>query len=265
MFLEHACRRKFAELVADHVLGDKNGIKIFPLCTKNVCPTKSGVTIERRDQVLIGFLTPDAFILSIFSRRCDSTKGPFFNDLAHKFQVRSRLRSRLLFRSSPFQNETVARLVLRARLEAFRQLPPRTDRMMASTASFRFALAAAHRVIDRVHDHAAHMRSAALPAGPSCFAARDVHMIDVADLADGREAVLVNAADFARRHFHQRIAGFAVAKRRLLTGTARDLSATARSQSRCYEYSRPDGIALSGSEFPTSGGTSSPATTFAPT
>ena len=58
--------------------------KIFPLCTRNVCPTKSGVTIERRDHVLIGFLAFELFILSIFSRRCDSTKGPFFNDLAIK-------------------------------------------------------------------------------------------------------------------------------------------------------------------------------------
>src|SRR3954447_2194828 len=60
----------------------KTELKFFPLCTKNVCPTKSGVTIERRDQVLIGFLAFALFILSIFSRRCDSTKGPFFNDLA---------------------------------------------------------------------------------------------------------------------------------------------------------------------------------------
>jgi hypothetical protein len=47
-----------------------------------VWPTKSGVTIERRDQVFIGFFAPELFILSIFSRRYDSTKGPFFNDLA---------------------------------------------------------------------------------------------------------------------------------------------------------------------------------------
>jgi len=60
----------------------KTELKVFPLCTKNVWPTKSGVTIERRDQVLIGFYTPELFILSIFSRRCNSTKGPFFNDLA---------------------------------------------------------------------------------------------------------------------------------------------------------------------------------------
>src|SRR6266478_6767439 len=59
----------------------KTEIKFFPLCTKNVWPTKSGVTKERRDHVLIGYFPPALFILSIFSRRCDSTKGPFFNDL----------------------------------------------------------------------------------------------------------------------------------------------------------------------------------------
>src|SRR5438874_7979734 len=64
--------------------------KFFPLCTRNVCPTKSGVTIERRDQVLIGFFAPELFILSIFSRRCDSTKGPFFNDLAINVKFCSR-------------------------------------------------------------------------------------------------------------------------------------------------------------------------------
>src|SRR5215831_10411502 len=65
----------------------KTELNVLPLCTRNVWPTKSGVTIERLDQVLIGFLTPDEFILSIFSRRCDSTKGPFFNDLAIKCQI----------------------------------------------------------------------------------------------------------------------------------------------------------------------------------
>src|SRR5438105_10195104 len=60
----------------------KTELNVFPLCTKNVWPTKSGVTIERRDHVLIAFFALELFILSIFSRRCDSTKGPFFNDLA---------------------------------------------------------------------------------------------------------------------------------------------------------------------------------------
>src|SRR5437660_11127606 len=59
----------------------KTELNVFPLCTKNVWPTKSGVTIDRRDQVLIGFFTPALFILSIFSRRWGSTNGPFLSDL----------------------------------------------------------------------------------------------------------------------------------------------------------------------------------------
>jgi hypothetical protein len=55
-------------------------------------------------------------------------------------------------------------------------------------------------------------------------------MIDIANLANGRETVLVNSTNFAGRHFHQRISGFQCSKRRLLPGTARDLAATARSQ-----------------------------------
>src|SRR5882724_3714602 len=39
------------------------GINLFPLCTANVCPTKSGVTVERRLQVLItDFLFLPSFI-----------------------------------------------------------------------------------------------------------------------------------------------------------------------------------------------------------
>src|SRR5215212_2110552 len=93
----------------------KTELNVFPLCTKNVWPTKSGVTIERRDQVLIGFFAPELFILSIFSRRCDSTKGPFFNDLA----IIVKLRSHLLLRLSSFQNEPIARLVFRPRFKSF--------------------------------------------------------------------------------------------------------------------------------------------------
>src|SRR4029453_3765957 len=100
--------------------------------------------------------------------------------------------------------------------------------MMATAPSFRFPLATSHRVIDGVHHHAADMRSSAAPASTSCFAARNVHMIDVANLANSREAVLMKPANFARRHFHQRVSGFQCSKRRLLPGTARDLAPPAR-------------------------------------
>src|SRR5215467_16163205 len=56
------------------------GLKIFPLCTLKVRPTKSGVIIDRRDQVLIGVLDFASFAFWIFSIRCPSTKGPFLID-----------------------------------------------------------------------------------------------------------------------------------------------------------------------------------------
>src|SRR6266436_210468 len=121
----------------------KTELKVFPLCTKNVWPTKSGVTIDRRDQVLIGFFAPELFILSIFSRRYDSTKGPFFNDLAIYFKsfvvgraLRDRRHSHFLLRPSSFQNKTVARLMFTARLETFGQLSPWANWMMTASSSF---------------------------------------------------------------------------------------------------------------------------------
>src|SRR4051812_14521551 len=98
----------------------KTEVKIFPLWTMKVCPTKSGVAIERRDQVLIGFFTPAEFILSIFSRRCGSTNGPFFSDLL--------MTQKLFLTAHPavLHDEAAAGLALRAGLETFRELAPRT-------------------------------------------------------------------------------------------------------------------------------------------
>src|ERR1043166_4922272 len=161
---------------------------------------------------------PEVFILSIFSRRSGATNGPFFNDLA--------INQKLLF-APVLHDEAVARLVFRAGLESLRQLTPRTHRMMAAATTLRFALSAAHWVIDRVHDHAAPGRAPALPASASGLAARHVHVIDVADLTDRSKTRFVDSANFARRKFDQRVTGFPVAQRGLLPGAAGDLAAAA--------------------------------------
>ena len=57
------------------------GMNFFPLCTAIVWPTISGMTVDRRDQVLMTFLSPERFITSIFSRSGTSIKGPFLSDL----------------------------------------------------------------------------------------------------------------------------------------------------------------------------------------
>ena len=55
-------------------------------------------------------------------------------------------------------------------------------------------------------------------------------MIDVTDLPNRREAVLVNSANFAGRHFDERITGLERSERRLLPSTTRNLAAAARGQ-----------------------------------
>ena len=55
-------------------------MNFFPLCTASVCPTISGITVERRDQVLMTFFSEPRFITSIFSSSDVSTNGPFFSE-----------------------------------------------------------------------------------------------------------------------------------------------------------------------------------------
>jgi hypothetical protein len=57
------------------------GMNFLPLCTASVWPTISGTTVDRRDHVLITFLSvPARFIASTFSRSGVSTNGPFFSE-----------------------------------------------------------------------------------------------------------------------------------------------------------------------------------------
>src|SRR5215207_3074389 len=56
------------------------GTCLRPSCTATVCPTMSGMIVERRDQVLMTFFSPFEFRLSTFRRRWSSTKGPFFRE-----------------------------------------------------------------------------------------------------------------------------------------------------------------------------------------
>src|SRR5439155_24747962 len=86
-------------------------------------------------------------------------------------------------------------LVLRPRALAERRHAPRRHRV---AAALRLALAAAVRVVDRVHRAAADGGALALPAAAAGLAARDVLVVDVADLADGRAAREGHAAHLAR-------------------------------------------------------------------
>src|SRR5436190_9991355 len=135
------------------------------------------------------------------------------------------IRNPQLFWSS-LNDELVRRLAI-ARLVALGRQAPRRHRV---TAARRLALAAAERMVDWVHRDAADVRPDAQPAAAPRLADRHVLVIEVADLADGREALHVDLADLARRHFHLGVVAFLGDELHRRPGAARDLPALARPQ-----------------------------------
>src|SRR5689334_1807307 len=117
-----------------------------------VRPTNCGKIVERRDQVLMISLRPEARDFSAFFSRWPSSHGPFQVE-----RVTSGLPS--LLPATP-HDVAVGRLVL-ARLGALGALAPWRHRVAPAGGA---AFAAAMRVVDRVHRHAAHRGLLAEPA-----------------------------------------------------------------------------------------------------
>src|SRR5882757_2698276 len=123
-----------------------------PLCTAMVSPTMSGMTIERRDQVLIGLRSFLADATCTFFARCRSTNGPFFNE-------------RCMCLYAPVSalpvltalNDHVVRTLVVAGLETLGLLTPRRHRVRVTLARLTFTTTV--RVIDRVHGQTADGRT----------------------------------------------------------------------------------------------------------
>ncbi len=69
---------------------------------------------------------------------------------------------------------------------------------MASTGTP--SLAAAHRVVNRVHRNSAHVRPFAAPARAAGFSERDIFVVDIAHLADGGLALNRDHPHLSRGH-----------------------------------------------------------------
>src|SRR5262249_44065618 len=108
------------------------------------------------------------------------------------------------------------RALVGPRLVALRRLAPGRHRV---TATGGLALAAAHRVVDGVHHHAAVVRPEAQVADAARLAVRDVLVLEVADLPDGGVAVDVHLAPLAAGEAHLRVA--ALARHQLGAGARR--------------------------------------------
>src|SRR5579864_2801800 len=96
--------------------------------------------------------------------------------------------------ASPTHDELVRPLIVACLVTASR-LPPRGDGMPPARS---LALTTAMRMVNRVHRNAAIVRPLAQPSRSSRFADRDVLVIDISYLADGRHAILRNFAGLAQ-------------------------------------------------------------------
>src|SRR5512133_2796231 len=171
------------------------GTCLRPSCTAIVCPSMSGMIVERRDQVRMTFLVLRSFCASTFLSRWSSTNGPFF-------RLRGICQPLLaLLAGTPAADDKLVAGLVHPAGAAFR-LAARVDRVPAARG---LALAAAVRVVDRVHGHAAHRRALALPAHPAGLAPVDVGLLGVADLADGGAAAHVDVADLPGGHPQLRV------------------------------------------------------------
>src|SRR5437870_4135204 len=160
------------------------GMNFLPLWTARVWPTNSGTMVERRDQVLSTFFWRCRLSSSTRCSSLSSTYGPFRVE---------RPMSSLLLR--PARHDVAVRRAGAApRLVALGRLAPGSHRMVALA----LALAAAHRMIDGIHDGAAHGGPEPLPAHPARLAHGHVLVVEVADLADGGHALELDLAHLAQ-------------------------------------------------------------------
>src|SRR3954454_14767872 len=125
---------------------------------------------------------------------------------------------------APPDDRRVARLALVARLAALGEHATRAARVPPARGA---ALAAAHRVIDRVHRRAAVVRLAAHVPLAAGLAERHVHVLGVADDADGTAALAADAADLAGGQRELRPLAFTGAEGRRAAGAAGELAAVA--------------------------------------
>src|ERR1700752_4839758 len=176
---------------------------------------KSGRIVERRDQVLIGFLSRDAAAASTFFSKWASQNGPFFTERAIAYSLT--LVTAL--------DDHARRALVAAGAITLSRRAPRAHRI--ATCS-RLAFTTTVRVIDRVHYNATHRRTDTAPAVRASLTDLTEAVLFVAYFTDRRAALDVNAADFARAQTNLRVGAFTSQHHRRRSSRTRHLRALAR-------------------------------------
>src|SRR6266542_477625 len=180
-------RRELAELVADHRLGDVHGHVLAPIVDRDRVPDHVGDDRGAPRPGLDDPLVAPAVQLVDLLQQVVIHKRTLFQRSPHRLP------------SPPLAAAAQDQLVggLAAAAGAALRLAPRAHRVAATRA---LALAAAERVVDRVHGHAARVRTLAAVAVAPRLAPVDQVVPGVADLADGGPAGHLDLADLTRGH-----------------------------------------------------------------
>src|SRR6266568_7004729 len=187
MSFEEAGRRKFAKLVAHHILGDENRNKFLAVMDRKRVPDHL-----RNDGRAPGPGLQDLFLGSPI-HLFNAAQQPRLDIGALANGTRHVILLQLVLLATG--NDELSRALCPPGLIALRLLSPRRNRMGIALPGL--ALSAPVGMIHGVHRDAADMRPPALPSGPSCFANGDIFMIGVSDLSDSGLAGPKNATHLA--------------------------------------------------------------------
>src|SRR5450830_1310743 len=155
----------------------------LPLWTAIVRPMKSGMMVERRDQVLIGFLSLAACAASTFFTRWASQNGPFFNE---------RVMCYPLFLATARDDHGSSTLVAACLLTLSLLTPWRN--WMTTSCGLTFTTTV--RMVNRVHDHTANGRTNTTPTHRTRFTDLTQAVFGIADFTYGSAAFDVHTANF---------------------------------------------------------------------
>src|SRR4051812_6173771 len=217
--VERPRRRELPELVTDHLLGHQHRNVLLPVVDAEGQPD------ELRQDGRASAPDPDHFVPARRGRCLRLFEQIPVDERALPNRTRHDAVPCLLFLPSvAARNDELGGGFVLAGLLALGGEAPRRHRMAPARGA---ALAAAMRMVDRVHRHAAVVRHAPLPALASGLADRDVHVVGIRHRADRRHAAAMYQALLGRVEPQDHI--FAVASDDLGVGAgrARDLPALA--------------------------------------
>ena len=205
VLLEDTGGRKLAQLMSNHILSDKNRIKNLPVVNQeSVADEIWRYRRTTRPSFDWAFDAGIVNLIDLFEEMLLNERT-FFERSAHTDGI-----IKLLASLTAFNDETITALVFATCLEATRQLPPWTAKMLATATTLRLALTTTIWMIDGVHDHTSDGWANTLPATTTSLTAGNIHVVHVTDLAHRSVAVLVDPTNLTGRQLQKSIALFAV-------------------------------------------------------